>query len=160
MALEQQSGGQRVLQCVAGVVLIAGSMTGCGPGRESQPAATAVSPALQPVQQSAQSEVTPEKIAGDIVGKVVRISDSTGGNPNEWTFEPSEFRRVAIIERKSAGDRETLVVFVTTQNNPQADEEQVRVSGKLQLTYERKNGQWVLAGIENLNFQYTIGVAT
>jgi len=115
---------------------------------------------LQPVQQSAQSEVTPEKISGDIVGKVVRISDTTGGNPNEWTFESSEFRRVAIIERKSAGNRETLVVFVTTQNNPQADEEQVRVSGKLQLTYERKNGQWVLANIENLNFQYTLGVAT
>lgn len=150
-----------MIKRVAAVAALAVVLTGCGPGRESQPVTSRTAPALQAVQQqSAQTEVTPDRIANDIVGKVVRVADSRGGNPNEWTFESSEFRRVAIIERKSADNRETLVVFITTQNNPQADEEQVQVSGKLQLIYERKNGQWVLATIENLNFQYTVGVAT
>lgn len=140
------------------LVALVAALAGCGPERDAQTSGTA--PALKSVQQSQHSEITPDKIATDIVGRKIRISDTGGGNQNEWTFEASEFRRVAIIERKSTGKGETVVVFVTTQNNPEGNEEQVRVAGKLQLTYVRKGGQWVLSEMENLNFQYSIGVAT
>ncbi len=140
------------------LVALVAAIAGCSPERDTQTARS--QPALKSVQQSQNSEITPDKIATDIVGRKIRISDTGGANQNEWTFEASEFRRVAIIERKTTGKGETLVVFVTTQNNPESNEEQVRVAGKLQLTYVRKGGQWVLSEIENLNFQYSIGVAT
>lgn len=142
--------------CVVAVVLTA---AGCGPAKESRPAARTDS-ALKSVQQSQQSEITPDRIASDIVGRKVRITDTEGQNQNEWTFEASEFRRVAILERKTTGKGEMVVVFITTQNNPEPNEDQVRVAGKLQLVYVKKGGQWVLSNIENLNFQYSIGVAT
>ena len=116
---------------------------------------------LQPVQLPEKGDVGPEKIESDIVGRIVRVSDVSGaGNPTEWTFEKKEYRHVEVLERKVNGNIQTLVVFVTTRSNPDADEEQVQVSGKLQLNYERKAGQWVLTGIENLSFRYSVGVAT
>ncbi len=146
----------RKAACSVAILLAA---TGCGPAKEPQTGA-GTAPALQSVQQSQQSEITPEKIAGDIVGRKVRISDTDGMNENEWTFEANEFRRVVIVERKTTEKGETLVVFVTTQNNPEPNEDQVRVAGKLQLHYVKKNGQWILSEIENVSFQYSIGVAT
>ena len=142
--------------CLVALVVAIG---GCGQERDKPQAAGSES-ALKSVQQSQQTDITPDKISSDIVGRKIRISDTNGANQNEWTFEASEFRRIAIIERKATGNGETIVVFVTTQNNPEASEEQVRVAGKLQVTYVRKGGQWVLSNIENLNFQYSIGVAT
>lgn len=142
--------------CMAVIVLAA---SGCGPAKESQPAAGSA-PALKSVQQSQNGEITPDRISSDIVGRKVRISDTDGMNANEWTFDAGEFRRVAIIERKTTPRGESLIVFVTTQNNPEPNEDQVRVAGKLQLNYVKKGGQWVLSNIENLNFQYSIGVAT
>ena len=101
------------------------------------------------------------EIASDIVGRVIRVADVSGaGEATEWTFEKKEFRHVDVLERKVTGDTQTLVIFLTTRSNPEADEEQVQVSGKLQLRYERKAGQWVLTGIENLSFRYSVGVAT
>lgn len=130
---------------------------GCGPATETQPAPRADSP-LQSVQQA--SDLTPDRISRDIVGRKVRITDTNGMNANEWTFEQSEFREVAVVERKTSAKGEQVVVFVTTQNNPAANEEQVRVTGRLQLTYVKKGGQWTLSAIENLNFQYSVGVST
>lgn len=118
---------------------------------------------LRSVQQSQSfdSEVNAEKIARDIVGKVVRVSQSSGmGGGNEWTFDADEFRRVVILEAKDTPKGRALVIYVTTQNNPAANEEQVQVSGKLQLDYDRQAGNWVLTGIENLSFRYTVGVST
>ena len=92
---------------------------------------------------------------------MIRVSDVAGaGEPTEWTFEKKEFRHVEVLERKVTGNTQTLVVFLTTRDNPAADEEQVQVSGKLALHYERKAGQWVLTGIQNLSFRYSVGVAT
>ena len=116
---------------------------------------------LQPVQLPEKGDVGPEKIESDIVGRIVRVSDVSGaGNPTEWTFDKKEYRHVEVLDRKVKGNSQTLVVFLTTRSNPDADEEQVQVSGKLQLNYERKAGQWVLTGIENLSFRYSVGVAT
>ena len=135
------------------------ALAGCGPVTETQPSASAGSP-LQSVQQGQASDITPEKISRDIVGRKVRITDTNGMNENEWTFEQSEFREIAVVERKTSAKGEQLIVFVTTQNNPAANEDQVRVTGRLQLTYVKKGGQWTLSAIENLNFQYSLGVST
>ena len=132
---------------------------GCGPAAETQPAPRGGS-SLQSVQQAQASDITPEKISRDIVSRKVRITDTNGMNENEWTFEQSEFREVAVVERKTSAKGEQLIVFVTTQNNPAANEDQVRVTGRLQLTYVKKGGQWTLSAIENLNFQYSLGVST
>ena len=87
---------------------------------------------LQSVQHPDKADVSPEKIASDIVGRVIRVSDVAGaGEPTEWTFDKKEFRHVEVLERKVTGNTQTLVVFLTTRSNPDADEEQVQVSGKL-----------------------------
>jgi hypothetical protein len=142
---------------VALVLLIA---AGCGPAPESTSDNRAAD-RLQAVQHPDKAVVSPEQVASDIVGRVVRVSDLAGNSAaTEWTFESKEFRHVDILESETLGNIQTLVVFVTTRNNPAADEEQVQVSGKLQLVYERKGGKWVLTRIQNVNFRYSVGVAT
>lgn len=65
-----------------------------------------------------------------------------------------------ILESKNALSGKILVIYLTTQNNPAANEEHVQVSGKLNLIYARQAGNWVLTGVENLSFLYTVGVST
>ena len=106
-------------------------------------------------------DITSEKIVRDIVGRVVKISDSARTRPpDEWTFEATEFRQVEILEKHGTQDKFTVVIFMTTRNNPGPNEDHVQVTGKLQLQYEWRGGQWTLTGIENLSFRYTVGVAT
>ena len=137
------------------------AVAACGPAPETSSDAGRQPDRMQPVQLPDKSELSPEKIANDIVGKVVRVSEQSGvGDATEWTFEAKEFRHVDILERKVTGNTLTLVVFMTTRNNPAGEEEQVQVSGKLQLLYERKAGQWSLIGVENVSFRYSVGVAT
>src|SRR4051812_35204284 len=136
------------------------AVVACSPSPETQSNSARSVEKLQPVQLPEKGDVSPEKIESDIVGRIVRVSDVSGaGNPTEWTFEKKEYRHVEVIDRKVNGNTQTLVVFVTTRSNPE-DEEQVQVSGKLQLSYERKAGQWILTGIQNLSFRYSVGVAT
>jgi len=136
------------------------AVVACSPSPETQPNNASSVDKLQPVQLPEKGDVSPEKIESDIIGRVVRVSDVSGaGDPTEWTFEKKEFRHVEVLDRNVNGNTQTLVVFVTTRSNPE-DEEQVQVSGKLQLSYERKAGQWILTGIQNLSFRYSVGVAT
>ena len=147
----------KTFHAVALVLLIA---AGCGPAPESTSDNRAAD-RLQAVQHPDKAVVSPEQVASDIVGRVVRVSDLAGNSAaTEWTFESKEFRHVDILESETLGNIQTLVVFVTTRNNPAADEEQVQVSGKLQLMYERKGGKWELTRIQNVNFRYSVGVAT
>jgi hypothetical protein len=141
------------------------ALTGCGPDTTTRAEVSRPVDGLRSVQQSQSqsdnSQVNAETISRDIVGKVVRITQSSGmGGGNEWTFDADEFRRIVILETKDTPTGQTLVIFLTTQNNPTTNEEQVQVSGKLQLDYDRQSGNWVLTRIENLSFRYTIGVST
>jgi hypothetical protein len=148
----------KTLPTIALLVLIS---AGCGPAPESASDNNRSADRLQAVQHPDKAVVSPEQVASDIVGRVVRVSDLSGNaDPTEWTFESKEFRHVDILQSETLGNIQTLIVFVTTRNNPGADEEQVQVSGKLQLMYERKGGKWVLTRIQNVNFRYSVGVAT
>jgi len=141
------------------LVLLLGA--GCSPSPQSTSDNNRSADRLQAVQHPDKAVVSPEQVASDIVGRVVRVSDLSGNaDPTEWTFESKEFRHVDILESNTLGNVQTVVVFVTTRNNPVADEEQVQVSGKLQLVYERKGSKWVLTKIQNVNFRYSVGVAT
>ena len=144
------------------------ALAGCVPALESPPNASRNStvPAgngdrLLSVQESDKPEVTAEKIMSDMVGRVVRVSELKGAGPeNEWTFEANEFRQVDVLERRMAEKGLTLVIFMTTRNNPGAGEDHVEVSGKLQLQYEWRAGKWILTTIENLTFRYSVGLST
>ena len=153
------------IYAAASVAATVVALTGCGPKPATRAEVVRHVDGLQSVQQAQSqydnSAVNAEKISLDIVGKVVRVSQSTGmGGGNEWTFDADEFRRIVILETKDTPKGQTLVIYLTTQNNPAANEEQVQVSGKLQLDYDRQAGVWVLTGIENLSFRYTLGVST
>jgi hypothetical protein len=116
---------------------------------------------LRLVQHPDKSEVTPEKIASDVVGQAVQIAELTGAGPEDkWTFEGEEFRQVDILEKHRTETEYTLVIFMTTRNNPKPGEVQVQVSGKLRLQYALKAGLWALTTIENLTFRYSVGVST
>ena len=153
---------------VLSVTAILFVLTGCVPAPESSsnvtrnPAVPAGNPGvLDFVQESGKPEVTAEKIVSDIVGRVVQVSELTGAGPaTQWTFEADEFRHVDILERHRTEKGLTLVIFMTTRNNPRPDEDSVQVSGKLQLQYERRVGQWLLTTIENLTFAYSLGLST
>jgi hypothetical protein len=144
------------------------ALTGCVPAPESASDVTrnTAVPAGNPglprfVQESGKPEVTTEKIVSDIVGRVVQVSEVTGTGPaTEWTFEADEFRQVDILERHMTENGLTLVIFMTTRNNPGPGEDHVQVSGRLQLQYERRAGQWILTTIENLAFRYSVGQST
>lgn len=106
-------------------------------------------------------EVSADQIKNDLVGRVVHTSDAAGRGPaDEWTFEAEEFKQAQILESRRAGNELTIVVYMSTRNNPKADENSIQVSGKLRLRYALKNGRWALDGVDNLTFQYSIGVAT
>lgn len=143
----------RILLIIA-ALLLAAATAGCGPAPEFAHDTRAV-------QVADKAEVAPEQIIKDIVGSVVRISDAAGNGPaDEWTFEADEFKQVEILDSQRSGNQLTVLVHMTTRNNPKPDENSIQVAGKLRLRYELKNGKWALDGIENLTFQYSIGVAT
>lgn len=148
------------------VMLLASTV--CVPGMDFAAAADPrpASPAgrhavVNAVPESAGAAISTEKITHDVVGRMVKVEELTGAGPaTEWRFEADEFRRVDVIERTVAEDGITLVVFMTSTSNRQADEDDViRVSGKLLLHYERTRGQWILKEIENLTFRYALGVS-
>ena len=138
------------------------ALTGCGPAPESSSAAGpgASRDALQSVQSSDRPEITADRIMSDIVGRVVRVAELTEAGPaTDWTFEAGEFRHVDILEKHLAENKLTLVIFMTTRNNPQPNEDNVQVSGRLRLHYERKGSRWGLTTIENLSFRYSLGLS-
>ena len=112
------------------------------------------------VQVADKHAIAADQITRDLVGRVIRISDAAGNGPaDEWTFEADEFKQAEILESLRSGDELTVVIYMTTRNNPKPDESNVQVSGKLRLRYARKEGRWMLNQIENLTFRYSIGVA-
>jgi len=143
-------------QIILTIIVILMALTGCGPA--STPLAT-ITPNVQSVADKS-SPITEDKIARDIVGKNVQISDETGDDPsNKWTFEADEYRHVEILESQRSDDALMIVISMTTRNNPKPDEESIQVSGKLRLIYEQDGAKkWVLSQIENLTFKYSIGV--
>ena len=117
--------------------------------------------AVPSVQRSDKPEVTSERILRDVVGKVVPINELTGFGPTtEWTFDPGEFRQIDVLERRVEDDGLAIVIFMTTKNNPEPDEDAVAVSGKLLLRYQWRGKDWHLRDIENLTFRYSIGQLT
>lgn len=145
----------RILSILAALLLICAACT-----KAPDPVARPASP--QPnVQVADKAEVSPEQIKHDIVGRVVKTSDAGGkGPPDEWTFEAAEFKQAEILESKRTSDELIVVVHVITRNNPKPDENSIQVAGRLRLHYELKSGKWALKSIDNLSFQYSIGVAT
>jgi hypothetical protein len=152
---------------VLSVTAILFALMGCVPAPESSSNVTR-NPAvpvgnrdlLHFVQESDKPEVATKKIVSDVVGRVIQVSELTGAGPaTEWTFDADEFRQVDILEKHLTEKGLTLVILMTTRNNPGPDEDPVQVSGKLQLQYERTAGQWILTKIENLTFRYSIGLS-
>ncbi len=152
------------------VTLIAALVALAGCGRSSPPAPSSGSKslmqaggaeALPSVQKPDKPDVTSERILRDVVGKVVPISELTGLGPTtEWTFDPDEFRQINVLERRREDDGVAIVIFMTTRNNPQPNEDAVAVSGKLLLHYQWRGSEWHLRDIENLTFRYSIGQST
>lgn len=156
----------RFVQVMTRIIYIASALValaGCSQPPEPRSAImpSTAGHALPVARASTTEDIGPEKIMRDIVGRVVRISEVTGTGPsNEWTFEADEFRQIEIVELQAAENETTIVIFMTTKNNPRPDEENVEVSGKLRLHYERKGEQWVLGAIENLTFRYSVLIST
>ena len=142
------------------MTVIAIGIAGCEPARVPAIDSARRPDRVQPVQHPDKAEVSPAKIEADLVGRVVRVSALSGGSETEWTFDPQEFRHVDVLQRQDSASGLTLVIFLTTRNMPAAGEDEVQVSGKLQLQYERKAGKWFLTRVTNLSFRYTVGVGT
>ncbi len=124
---------------------------------------TAAVPAAVPanVQVADKADVSVDQVKHDVVGRVVHTSDAAGKGPaDEWTFEESEYKQTEIIESKRMSNELVVTVHMLTRNNPKPDENSIQVAGRLRLHYELSGGKWKLKSIENLSFQYSIGVAT
>jgi hypothetical protein len=157
--------GRFIITLIAALFAVAGCGQAPAPAPSSG-AAKSLVPAggaevLPSVQKSDKPEVTSERILRDVVGKVVPISELTGLGPTtEWTFDSDEFRQIDVLERRGEDDGLAIVIFMTTKNNPQPNEDSVAVSGKLLLHYQWRGNEWHLRDIENLSFRYSIGQAT
>lgn len=133
------------------------TLSACSESPDS--AATAPGNATIPTANQEQS-IAVGKIAKDVVGKVVPITELDGdGSPTEWTFDADEFRQIEILEQQAGADVTTIVIFMTTRNNAGPSDDAVQVSGKLELRYERSGNKWVLKSIQNISFRYTVGLA-
>ena len=117
---------------------------------------------MRRVQIVDKPQITVEKIMSDIVGRVVEAADATGAAPpTEWTFEADEFKQVEILEKHMTETEFTIVIFMTTRDNPKPDENDVvQVAGKLELRYEWKERQWMLTAVKNLTFKYSVLLST
>jgi len=138
------------------------AVAACSPASDS-PATGSVSETRRTASQDTveAGDITSEKVVRDVVGRVVKITEAFGDGPaTEWTFDADEPKQVEILERDATQAIATVTVFMTTRNNPVSDEDTVQVTGKLKLLYEREGSKWILKGIENLTFHYTIGVST
>lgn len=142
--------------CIALAALFA--LAACGPA----PDVSSVARPGSTIQTANQDQPIPvETIARDFVGRVVPITEVNGnGMATEWTFDADEFRQIEILEKAVAEKSATIVVFMTTRNNPGPNDDAVQVTGKLRLHYERNGNKWTLKGIENLTFRYTVGLST
>jgi len=144
------------LRLIIGIA--AAALAGCGPAPDAPRAA---GDGLHVVQAAEHPAITADKIKGDLVGRKVEVGDVTSMGPDtEWTFESDEYKQVEILEHRATDKGLTLVIYITTRNNPKPDEDSVQVSGKLQLTYEWRVVRWVLTRVENLTFRYSVGVST
>ena len=156
-----------MLRILLGITAIVLALPGCSPAPEQSSGSTpgaSVSPGnrapLHPVQDG-KPEITPDKIVKDVAGRAIEVSEVTGAAPpTQWTFEADEDRHVDILERHVTDSGIELVIFMTTGNKPKPDEDNVQVSGKLRLHYEWKAGQWLLKGMQNLTFRYSLGLRT
>ena len=152
----------RLVFIVAAMVLV---LAACTPEAESTPgvARTNVISAgdhsqIHVAQESGNSDVTAEKIETDIVGWVVKISESTGmGSETDWTFDADEYRKANILEKRTTEKGMVLIVYMLTRDNPKPEDESVLVSGKLQIEYEKHGDQWILKSVENQSFYYSVG---
>ncbi len=100
-------------------------------------------------------DITPERIARDVVGHTVEVRSQDGRTPPVgWTFDPNEVRSVEILEREASPGGAAITIHMTTRSDPDAEEEPLELSGNLKLRYEQQGGRWVLQGIENLTFRY------
>jgi hypothetical protein len=145
----------RLILIIAALIL---ASTGCS--RAPEASSRGIPHPVLPAASREQPEITPDKIMRDVVGRKVQISKVTGEGPDtEWTFDADEFKQVDILERHLTQTGLTIVIFMTTRDNPKSGEDSIEVSGKLQLHYEWKGNQWTLRGIENLTFRYSVGLA-
>src|ERR1035437_4726486 len=89
------------------------AVAACSPARES----SAGSPPGQAIQTAAQDvpqpEITAETIVRDVVGRVVKITETHGDSiPTEWTFDADEFKQVEILERAATPEAAAITVFM------------------------------------------------
>ena len=143
------------------VIALLCAVAACSPTPKPSATSSSNSTIQTANQDTARPDITVEKIMRDVVGRVVRnVNAAEKSEPTEWTFEGDEFKQVEILERTATPTTAEITVFMTTRNNPKPAEDAVQVSGKLKLHYQRKDGEWALAKIENLTFRYTVGVWT
>jgi hypothetical protein len=141
-------------------------LSACSPEPPSSPRAAKAessphSAAPMVVQLSGRPELTVENILKDVVGKHVSVNDAAGEmRPLDWTFEADEPKHAEILERQVVGTSIALVIQMNTGSAPDADEENVQLSGKLRLHYEWSGRNWSLRSIENLTFRFSRGIRT
>ena len=136
---------------------------GCGekPDSPGRPPSAENAGSLRPVQSAERPEITAGQISKHVVGRVVEVPELSGSGPSDkWTFEADEFRHIEVLEKRVTASGVELLVFMLTRSNPKPGEADVQVSGRLRLRYEWQGKQWVLRGIENVSFRYSVGVAT
>jgi hypothetical protein len=142
-------------------------LAGCDPGPQRSTGGASAGPGMarkaapRRVQDLRMPEITTEAISRDVVGWAVEVSEATGSGPNDkWTFEADEYRRIDILETRAGESALEILVFMLTRDNPRPGDRGLQVFGRVRLRYEWRDERWVLRHIENLTFQYTIGIAT
>ncbi len=119
------------------------------------------STSLIPVATKDQAAITAEKIKQDLIRRKVLIYGTNQDLPDDvWTFDSDEPKQVQILDQQVTRDGLTVVILMTTVDNPSRyQEEPIGVSGKLRLDYVKQGSRFVLRNIENLSFRYSVGVS-
>ena len=94
--------------------------------------------------------ITAAKIRRDIAGHDVGDALTSWGDAFPWKFQPGDSTVIKVVETKAKGDLAKVVVDAEVWNTTY--DAGHHFWGRMRLHYERIAGEWLLRGVENLDF--------
>jgi len=95
--------------------------------------------------------INAQKIEHDIAGRTVEVTGLKAEKPNTWTF--GKVSETTIILEGSNCRLSEATIVIDIETSASAGITITMASGRLQLSYERVENEWILREVENVSFK-------
>ena len=124
-------------------------LTGCAPGNQNS--SDSASNDLPEITE----EIIRERINDAFIREVPE--ESGAAEPISWNFDESEPKEITVVEKKSEGNRATIVLDIKTRSAPGWRNPR-ELAGQIRTEWELKTGwalrQWEIVRTENISMKY------